>query len=168
MARFRWEARAQQRKEMDAAVWPVTQPSTARIIRPAPSSSDDRSIGDTELTTDAKITSCAAHALRYVRGGMMACLMFSLLVGSRDYANSQATAASQTTPADTAASPTTPANTTPSQTTPAGTTPSQTTPASTAASQTAPASTAASQTAPADTAASPATPTAASQTTPAN
>jgi MtrB/PioB family decaheme-associated outer membrane protein len=64
--------------------------------------------------------------------------MFSLLVGSRDYANSQATAASQTTPA--------------------GTTPSQTAPASTAASQTAPAGTAA----------SPATPTAASQTTPAN
>src|ERR1017187_5439181 len=138
MARFRWEARVQQRREMHAAVWPVTQPSTVRIIRPAPSSSDDRSIGETELTTDAKITSCAAHALRYVRGGMMACLMFSLLVGSRDYANSQATAASQTTPA--------------------GTTPSQTAPASTAASQTAPAGTAA----------SPATPTAASQTTPAN
>src|ERR1017187_3701477 len=146
MARFRWEARVQQRREMHAAVWPVTQPSTVRIIRPAPSSSDDRSIGETELTTDAKITSCAAHALRYVRGGMMACLMFSLLVGSRDYAYSQATAASQTTPA--------------------GTTPNQTTPTSTAASQTAPASTAASPTAPATTAASQTTPTAASQTTP--
>src|ERR1035437_8596914 len=102
---------------MDAAVWPVTQPSTVRIIRPAPSSSDDRSIGETELTTDAKITSCAAHALRYVRSGTMACLMFSLLAGSRSYAHAQApvasppapTAASQTTP--TAASQTTPTNT---------------------------------------------------------
>src|ERR1035438_9544080 len=109
MARYRWEARAQQHRETDAAVWPVTQPSTVRIIRPAPSSSDDRSIGETELTTDAKITSCAAHALRYVRGGINACLMFFLLVGSRDYAYSQATAPSPTTP--TAASQTTPTNT---------------------------------------------------------
>src|ERR1019366_4979524 len=138
MARYRWEARVQQRREMHAAVWPVTQPSTVRIIRPGPSSSDDRSIGETELTTDAKITSCAAHPLRYVRGGINACLMFLLLVGYSDRAYSQTTAASQATPANTAAS--------------------QTTPASTVASQTAPASTAA----------SPTTPTAASQTTPTN
>ena len=78
----------------------------------------------------------------------MACLMFSLLVGSRDYAYSQTTAASQTTPANTAAS--------------------QTTSASTAASQTAPASTAASPSSPADTAESQTTPTAASQTAPTN
>src|ERR1035437_4955813 len=102
---------------MDAAVWPVTQPSTVRIIRPAPSSSDDRSIGETELTTDAKITSCAAHALRYVRSGTMACLVFSLLAGSKSYAHAPAprasppapTAASQTTPP--AANHTTPTNT---------------------------------------------------------
>src|ERR1017187_7220900 len=146
MARYRWEARAQQHRETDAAVWPVTQPSTVRIIRPAPSSSDDRSIGETELTTDAKITSCAAHPLRYVRGGINACLMFLLLVGYSDRAYSQTTAASQATPANTAAS--------------------QTTPASTVASQTAPASTAASPTSPADTAESQTTPTAASQTAP--
>src|ERR1035437_5013709 len=127
MARYRWEARAQQHRETDAAVWPVTQPSTVRIIRPAPSSSDDRSIGETELTTDAKITSCAAHALRYVRGGINACLMFFLLVGSRDYAYSQATAASPTAPADTAASPTTPTPASPTTPTAA----SQTTPTNT-------------------------------------
>src|ERR1019366_5670581 len=148
MARYRWEARAQQRREVDAAVWPVTQPSTVRIIRPAPSSSDDRSIGETELTTDAKITNCALHQLRYVRGSIIACLVFFLLVGHRSHAYSQTTAASQTTPANTAAS--------------------QATPANTAASQTATASTAASPTAPADTAASQTTPTAASQTTPIN
>src|ERR1035437_8894906 len=138
MASCRWEVRARPRKETDAAVWLVTQPSTVRIIRPAPSSSDDRSIGETELTTEAKITSCAAHGLRYVRGGIIACSMFSLLVGYSGRAYSQAAAASQTTPA------------------------------STVASQTAPASTAASPTAPADTAASQTTPTAASQTTPTN
>ncbi len=53
------------------------------------------------MTTDAKITSCAAHALRYVRGGIIACLMFFLLVGHRDHAYSQTTAASQTTPKNT-------------------------------------------------------------------
>src|ERR1035437_2215661 len=118
MARYRWEARAQQHRETDAAVWPVTQPSTVRIIRPAPSSSDDRSIGETELTTDAKITSCAAHPLRYVRGGINACLMFLLLLGYSDRAYSQTTAASQATPANTAASQTAPASTAASPTTP--------------------------------------------------
>src|ERR1035437_8921716 len=129
MARYRWEARAQQHRETDAAVWPVTQPSTVRIIRPAPSSSDDRSIGETELTTDAKITSCAAHPLRYVRGGINSCLMFLLLVGYSDRAYSQTTAASQATPANTAASQTTPASTAASPTTP--TAASQTTPTNT-------------------------------------
>src|ERR1035441_9463102 len=129
MVRYRWEARAQQRREMHAAACFAIQPSTVRIIRPAPSSSDDRSIGETELTTDAKITSRAARALRYVRGGTMACLVFSLLVGSRDYAYSQATAASQTMPSSTATSQTTPANAAASPTTP--TAASQTTPTNT-------------------------------------
>src|ERR1035437_9203464 len=129
MARYRWEARAQQHRETDAAVWPVTQPSTVRIIRPAPSSSDDRSIGETELTTDAKITSCAAHPLRYVRGGINSCLMFLLLLGYSDRAYSQTTAASQATPANTAASQTAPASTAASPTTP--TAASQTTPTNT-------------------------------------
>ena len=81
------------------------------------------------MTTDAKITSRAARALRYVRGGTMACLVFSLLVGSRDYAYSQATAASQTMPSSTATSQTTPANAAASPTTP--TAASQTTPTNT-------------------------------------
>src|ERR1017187_7251055 len=89
MARYRWEARARQRKEMDAAALPATRRSTARIIRPAPSSKDDRSIGETELTTYAKITSCAAHALPYVRGGIIAFMMFFLLAGNIDHAYAQ-------------------------------------------------------------------------------
>src|ERR1019366_8480110 len=98
MASCRWEARAQQRKETHAVALPVTRRSTVQIIRPAPSSKDDRSIGETELTTDAKRTSCAAHALRYVRGGIIACLMLFLLAGYRDHAYAQTTAASQTKP----------------------------------------------------------------------
>src|ERR1039457_1482616 len=98
MARFRWEARAQQRREMHAAVCFATQQSTVRIIRPAPSSSDDRSIGEPELTTDTKLTSCAAHAWRYVRGGPRACLMFPLRVGPKTAADPHPPAASPTTP----------------------------------------------------------------------
>src|ERR1019366_6059602 len=98
MPRFRWEVRVQQRKETHAAAVPVTRRSTVRIIRPAPSSKDDRSIGETELTTYAKRTSCAAQALRYVRGGIIACSMFFLLAGCIDHPYAQTTAASQTTP----------------------------------------------------------------------
>jgi MtrB/PioB family decaheme-associated outer membrane protein len=54
------------------------------------------------LTTYAKITSCAAYVLRSVGGGIIACLMFFLLVGSGENAYSQATAASQTTPSSSA------------------------------------------------------------------
>src|ERR1017187_5796401 len=96
MARYRWEARARRRKEMDAAALPATRRSTARIIRPAPSSKDDRSIGETELTTYAKIAGCAAHAMRYIRGGIIACLMFFLLAGYRYHAYGQTPATSQT------------------------------------------------------------------------
>jgi MtrB/PioB family decaheme-associated outer membrane protein len=72
--------------------------------------------------------------------------MFSLLIGSRNYAYSQAPAASPTAPANTPASPTKPAGAAASPTAPAAATP----------------------TAPADAATSPAGPTAASQTTPTN
>src|ERR1039457_2079480 len=95
MASCRWEARAQQRKETHAAALPVTRRSTVQIIRPAPSSNDDRSIGETELTIFAKITSCSAHAFRCVRGGFVASLMLFLLAGYRDHAYAQTTAASQ-------------------------------------------------------------------------
>src|SRR5664279_6871 len=98
MASYRWEARALRRKETRAAVWLATQRSTAQIIRPAPSSSGDRSMGRLKLTTDAKRTKCAANALRYVRVGIIASLMFSVLVGYSDHAYSQTTAASQTKP----------------------------------------------------------------------
>src|ERR1039458_7549534 len=95
MARYRWEARARRRKEMDAAALPATRRSTVRIIRPAPSSKDDRSIGETELTIFAKITSCSAHTFRCVRGGFVVSLMLFLLAGYRDHTYAQTTAASQ-------------------------------------------------------------------------
>lgn len=50
------------------------------------------------MTTDTKKIKCAAPALRYVRGGVLASLMLFLLVGHKDNAYAQATAASQTTP----------------------------------------------------------------------
>src|SRR5664279_1127829 len=98
MASYRWEARALRRKETRAAVWLATQRSTAQIIRRAPSSSGDRSMGRLKLTTDAKRTKCAANAWRSVRGGIIAFLMFSVLAGYSDRAHSQTTAASQTKP----------------------------------------------------------------------
>jgi MtrB/PioB family decaheme-associated outer membrane protein len=69
------------------------------------------SIGETELTTDAKITDCTALALQSVRCGIMACLIFFLLAGYGNRAYSQATATSQTPPANPAASQTTPSST---------------------------------------------------------
>jgi MtrB/PioB family decaheme-associated outer membrane protein len=59
-------------------------------------------MGETELTTGAKITSCAAHALRYVRGGIIACSIFFLPAERGGHAYSQTTAGSQTTPANSA------------------------------------------------------------------
>src|ERR1035438_9689831 len=87
------------------------------------------SVGEIELTTDAKITDCTALALRYVRGGITACLMSFLLVGYNHHAYSQTTAASQATPASTAASPTPSADAAASPATP--TAASQTTPTNT-------------------------------------
>ena len=51
------------------------------------------------MTTYAKITSCAAHAMRYVSGGIIPCLMFFMLAGYSDHAYAQTPAASQTPPA---------------------------------------------------------------------
>src|ERR1035437_8637183 len=55
-------------------------------------------MGETELTTYLNKTSCAAHTLPIVRGGIIASAIFFLLVGYRDQAYAQATAASQTAP----------------------------------------------------------------------
>lgn len=48
------------------------------------------------MTTDAKKTSCSAHTMRYVRGGIVASLTLILLAGFGDHAYAQTTAASQT------------------------------------------------------------------------
>lgn len=54
-------------------------------------------MGRLKVTTDAKRIKCAANALRFVHGGVIASLMVFALVGYKDLAHAQATAASQST-----------------------------------------------------------------------
>ena len=55
-------------------------------------------MGRLKVTTEMKTTNCAATAMRYLRGGIIASFMVFVLAGYGGRANAQATAASQTTP----------------------------------------------------------------------